>query len=242
MGLKLDAALRWGPARSLESTYPTQETKQMNGEAAQLWSSQGANMLPHIPDVWDSGCALGTAADFTGAPAFALSLPHLPFPVSHPPPRAPAGRAPVQVFPDRSLRKRTLWVGVAITECGGSVVGQGGCGRGVRGHGTGAGAHRFGDNLQLVGARTVVLLLMLHAAVVLEEELAGLLQHPAALADGTVGQRAGSYDDTRHKHSHGNSDGLSLLLASPVEEEGPFRAGLLAADPENGRYSNNQRH
>lgn len=65
-----------------------------------------------------------------------------------------------------------------------------------------------------------MLLLMLYAAVVLEEELAGLLQHPAALADGTVGQRAGCY--TQHKHSHSNSDGVSLLLASPVEEVGPF--------------------
>lgn len=40
-----------------------------------------------------------------------------------------------------------------------------------------------------MGARLVVLLLVLDVAVVLEEELAGLLQHPAALADGTVGQR-----------------------------------------------------
>lgn len=110
-------------------------------------NSQRANMLLHVPDVWDSVCALWTAADFTGAPTFALSLPHLPFLVSHSPPRAPAGSTPVQVFPDWSLRKRTLWVSVAITEGCGSVVGQGGCGRGVRGHGTGARAHRLGDNL-----------------------------------------------------------------------------------------------
>lgn len=44
-------------------------------------------------------------------------------------------------------------------------------------------------------------LLMLYAAVVLEEKLAGLLQHPAALADGTVGQRAGDYNGTQNQHS-----------------------------------------
>lgn len=195
-----------------------------------------------IPDVWNSVCALGAAADFTGAPAFALSLPHLPFLVSHAPPGAPAGNAPVQVFSGRSLRQRTLWVSVVIANCCGSVVGQGGCGGGVRGHGAGARAHGFGDNFKLVGARTVVLLLVLYAAVVLEEELAGLLQHPAALADGTVGQRAGGYDGMQHKHSGSQSGRDSLLLASPVEEVSPFGAGLLAADPKNCRYSNNQSH
>ena len=40
-----------------------------------------------------------------------------------------------------------------------------------------------------MGAGLVVLLLVLDAAVVLEEELAGLLEHPAALADGAVGHR-----------------------------------------------------
>lgn len=195
-----------------------------------------------IPDVWNSVCALRTAADFTGAPAFAVSLPHLPFLVSHAPPGAPAGSAPVQVFPDRSLRQRTVWVSVVIAHCCGSVVGHSGCGGGVRERGAGARPHGFGDNFKLVGARTVVLLLVLYAAVVLEEELAGLLQHPAALANGTVGQRAGGYDGMHHKHSGSQSDGDSLLLASPVEEVSPFGAGLLAADPEYCRYSNNQSH
>lgn len=36
--------------------------------------------------------------------------------------------------------------------------------------------------------------------------------------------------------------GVSLLLAGPVEEVGPFGAGLLAADPEDRRYPDNQRH
>lgn len=49
-----------------------------------------------------------------------------------------------------------------------------------------------------MGARFVVLLLVLHAAVVLEEELTGLLQHPATLTDGTVGQRTGEYSDTTY--------------------------------------------
>lgn len=76
------------------------------------------------------------------------------------------------------------------------MVAQGRGGGGIHGHGAGARAHGLGDNLEFVGARAVVFLLVLHAAVVLEEELAGLLQHAAALADGTVGQRAGGYNDT----------------------------------------------
>lgn len=130
-------------------------------------------------------------------------------------------------------------MGVVIADRRGSVVGLGGRGGG---HGAGARAHGFGDDLEFVGARAVVLLLVLHAAVVLEEELAGLLQHPAALADGAVGRREGGDSDTQHKHSHSQSVGVSLLLASPVEEIGPFGAGLLAADPENCRYSDNQSH
>lgn len=121
------------------------------------------------------------------------------------------------------------------------MVGQGRGGGGSARHGAGARAHAFRDNLEFVGARTVVFLLMLYAAVVLEEELAGLLQHPAALADGTVGQRA-DYNHTQHQHAQSRSDGASLLLAGPVEEVGPFGAGFLAADPENRRYSNHQRH
>lgn len=46
-----------------------------------------------------------------------------------------------------------------------------------------------------MGARLVVLLLVLDAAVVLKEELTGLLQHPAALTDGTVCERTGEYSD-----------------------------------------------
>lgn len=42
-----------------------------------------------------------------------------------------------------------------------------------------AGAHGLGHDLQLVRGG-----LVLHAAVVLEEELAGLLQNPPTLADG----------------------------------------------------------
>ncbi len=46
-----------------------------------------------------------------------------------------------------------------------------------------AGAHGLGDDLQLVRGG-----LVLHAAVVLEEELAGLLQNTTTLADGTEAQ------------------------------------------------------
>lgn len=188
-------------------------------------------------------CALRTAADFTRAPAFALSPSPLPLPLllSQAPPGAPAGGAPVQVISDRSLGEGALRLDVVIADGRASVVGQGGGGGGVGGHGAGARAHGFGDHLEFVGAGAVVLLLMLHAVVVLEEELAGLLQHPAALADGTVGQRAGG--NTQHPHSaQQNGEGVSLLLAGPVEEVGPFGAGLLAADPEDRRYPNNQRH
>lgn len=150
-------------------------------------------------------CALRTAADFTGAPAFALSpSPRLPLPLllSQAPPGAPAGGAPVQVISDRSLGEGTLRLGVVIADGRASVVGQGG--GGVGGHGAGAGAHGFGDHLEFVGAGAVVLLLVLHAVVVLEEELAGLLQHPAALADGAAGQRAGDYTQRPHSaQQHG---------------------------------------
>lgn len=98
-------------------------------------------------------------------------------------------------------------MGVVIADRRGSVVGLGGRGGGIGGHGAGARAHGFGDDLEFVGARAVVLLLVLHAAVVLEEELAGLLQHPAALADGAVGRREGRDSDTQHKHSHSQSVG-----------------------------------
>lgn len=67
------------------------------------------------------------------------------------------------------------------------MIGYGSCGGGIGGCSTGARAHGLGDDFELVGARLVVLLLVLDTAVVLEEELAGFLQHPAALTDGTVG-------------------------------------------------------
>lgn len=77
-----------------------------------------------------------------------------------------------------------------ITQSRGSLIGGVGRGGGIAGSSACACAHGLGDDLELVGAGLVVLLLVLDAAVVLEEELAGLLEHPAALADGTVGQRA----------------------------------------------------
>lgn len=77
-------------------------------------------------------------------------------------------------------------MGLVIAQHRGSLTVGGGRGRGVGGSGACARAHGLGDDLQLVGAGLVVLLLVLDAAVVLEEELAGLLEHPPALADGTV--------------------------------------------------------
>ena len=64
-----------------------------------------------------------------------------------------------------------------------------GDGAGIGGDNSSAGAHRFGDDFELVGAGLVVLLLVLDAGVVLQEKLTGLLEHSAALADGTVGYR-----------------------------------------------------
>ncbi len=79
-----------------------------------------------------------------------------------------------------------------------SLIGCGGGGGGIGGCSAGARAHGLGDDLELVGARLVVLLLVLDAAVVLEEELAGLLEDPAALTDGTVRQRTGEYNETTY--------------------------------------------
>lgn len=76
-----------------------------------------------------------------------------------------------------------------IAQCRGSLIGGGGGSGGVGGCSAGARAHGLGDDFELVGARLVVLLLVLDPAVVLEEELAGLLEHAPALSDGTVGQR-----------------------------------------------------
>lgn len=56
-----------------------------------------------------------------------------------------------------------------------SLIGHGGYGGGTGGCSSGARAHGLGDDLELVGARLVVLLLVLDVAVVFEEELAGLL-------------------------------------------------------------------
>lgn len=91
-------------------------------------------------------------------------------------------------------------MGVMIAQRRGSLIGYGGGGGGTGGCSAGARAHGLGDDLELVRARLVVLLLVLDAAVVLEEELAGLLQHPAALADGTVGQRRGEHSDATYPH------------------------------------------
>ncbi len=69
-----------------------------------------------------------------------------------------------------------------------------------------AGAHGLGEDLQLVRGG-----LVLHAAVVLEEELAGLLQNAPTLADGTEAQterasfsRRGTPPGTRSDRDHVN--------------------------------------
>lgn len=68
-----------------------------------------------------------------------------------------------------------------------SFVGSGGS-EGDAGWGSAcAGAHGLRDDLELVGSRAVVLLLVLDTAVVFEEELAGLLEHSSALTDWAVG-------------------------------------------------------
>lgn len=91
-----------------------------------------------------------------------------------------------------------MQMGLMVAQRRGSLIGYG-CGSGGVGWCSAcARAHGLGDDLELVGARFVVLLLVLHAAVVLEEELTGLLQHPATLTDGTVGQRTGEYSDTTY--------------------------------------------
>lgn len=112
------------------------------------------------------------AADFTGAPPFAASLS----PLSLPPPGASAGGASVQLLSGRGVTQRAHG-GHALT------------GAGTGGVDAGARAHGLGDDFEFVGAGLVVLLLVLDAAVVLQEELAGLLEHPPALADGTAGRR-----------------------------------------------------
>lgn len=145
-----------------------------------------AAVFPHLlsPAVRESANALRAAAHLAGAPAFAPPLPALP--VS--PSGAPARGSPVQELPDRGLGQRALDVGLVVAHHHVALVGEGGGrGGGVGGRAPRAGAHGLGDDLELVGAGLVVLLLVLHAAVVLEEELARLLQHPAALADGTTG-------------------------------------------------------
>lgn len=82
-------------------------------------------------------------------------------------------------------------MGLVIAKRQGSLVGNSGCGGGAGGYAPSAGAHGFGDHFELVGARFVVLLLVLDATVVLKEELARLLQHSTTLADGTVSHKQG---------------------------------------------------
>lgn len=136
--------------------------------------------LPHSPAVREPADALRAAADLAGAPALAPPLAALPVP----PPGAAAGGAPVQELAYRGLGQGALDVGLVVAEHQVPLVDEGGGGGGGAPR---AGAHGLGDDLELVGAGLVVLLLVLHAAVVLEEELARLLQHPPTLADGTAG-------------------------------------------------------
>lgn len=152
-------------------------------------------LKPVSPSIWDPVHAFWAAADLTGTSPFATSLSHLPLPltVPLPPPGASAGRAPLHMLPGWNLRQRTLHKGFMVVQSRCSFIGGGGSSSG-----TGlcsacaracARAHRLRDDLELVGSRAVVVLLVLDAAVVLEEELAGLLEHTAALTDGTVGHR-----------------------------------------------------
>lgn len=177
------------------------------------------------------------ATDFTGAPAFAASLSPLPLPFSLPSPGASAGGASVQLLSGRGVRQRAL--GVAH---GGQALNGDGAAAGRSD--AGARAHGLRDDFELVGAGLVVLLLVLDTAVVLQEELTGLLQHPAALADGTEGHRTGQLTDScfgSNKYKE-VKDAILLFFVGSVEEVGPLRTGLFAADPEHCRYSNHQSH
>lgn len=179
-----------------------------------------------LPPVRISVHALWLAADFTGAPSFAASLPHLPL---HPP-GASAGGASVQLLSGWGVTQRAHG-GHALTGAGAGRIDAG------------ARAHRLGDDFELVGAGLVVLLLVLDAAVVLQEELAGLLEHPAALTDGTAGRRARQLDLSFCCNNYTVIKELILLFfVCPVEEVGPLRTGLFAADPEHCRYPNDQSH
>lgn len=138
-------------------------------------------------------------------------------------------------------------MGFMVAQSRGSFIGGAGAGRGC----ACARAHGLRDDFELVGSRVVVLLLVLDAAVVLEEEFAGLLEHPAAFADGTGGGSQNMKTLVKlHFHSSqklyvnwNSTRGVILLSFSvPVEEVGPLRARLFAADPEHCRYPNNQRH
>lgn len=122
------------------------------------------------------------AADFAGAPSFAASLFPLPLPVSLPSPGASAGGASVQRLSGGGVRQRVLGVAHGRYPLTGDDADTGWSDAGTCAHG-------LGDDFELVGAGLVVLLLVLDSAVVLQEELTGLLQHPAALADGTKGRR-----------------------------------------------------
>lgn len=139
-------------------------------------STSRTSLSSTTPAVGESADALRAAADLAGAPSLAPPLAALPLP----PPGAAAGGAPVQEVPHRGLGHGALDVGLVVAQHQVGLVGGGDGGRAPR-----AGAHGLGDDLELVGAGLVVLLLVLHAAVVLEEELARLLQHPPTLTDGT---------------------------------------------------------
>lgn len=69
------------------------------------------------------------------------------------------------------------------------MVPRGAGGASIGGGGASAGAHGLGDDFELMGAGLVVLLLVLDTGVVLQEELAGLLENAPALTDGAAGQR-----------------------------------------------------
>lgn len=132
--------------------------------------STRTSLSTSTPAVREPANAFRAAADLAGASTFAP-------PVAALPPGAAAGGAPFQEVPDRGLGQGALDTGLVV-----GLVGEGGGGGGGA---ASAGAHGLGDDLELVGAGLVVLLLVLHAAVVLEEEVARLLQHPPTLTDGT---------------------------------------------------------
>lgn len=87
------------------------------------------------------------------------------------------------MLPGRGLRQGAPHGQLVVAERRGALM------RGASGRDGGARAHRLGDDFELVGGGFVVLLLVLDAAVVFQEELTGLLEDPPALADGAADQR-----------------------------------------------------